>query len=290
METPASRAAAVLVRAQNPDGGWGYLSGGSWTEPTALALLSLKGEDRAGEARGRASAYLRTLQRPDGGWPPHRSVARSTWVTALAVLALGEELDGAKLGAAVGWLLRVRGRESGFWHRLRLRLLGVDRGPGEGEGWPWFGETAAWVTPTAMTILALLKVRPRGLAAGADERLSAARRYLWSRMCQDGGWNHGSTRALGYDAPSYPETTGAALLALRGDRPPELPRALAAAERHFRECRSSSGRNWLRLGLAAHARLVPGPAEDEPPARGVMDTALSLLAERTGAGRDPLTE
>jgi len=279
---------SALVRTQNSEGGWGYLDGGSWTEPTALALLALEGEPLMEGVRTRASEHLRALQRSDGGWPPRKSVDRSTWVTALAVLALGEGLSGGALAGAVRWLLRATGKELGFLPRLRLRLLGVGSEQGQGEGWPWFPETAAWVTPTALTVLALEKVRSRVLSADVDKRLGSARLYLWSRMCRDGGWNHGSTRALGYDAGSYPETTGIALLALRGERSPRLPVALSAAQRHLRDCRSSSGRSWLRLALSAHARPAPGEAGGEPPWRGVMDLALCLLAERAAAGSNPL--
>jgi hypothetical protein len=288
MESLSSRATSALVRAQNTEGGWGYLDGGSWTEPTALALLALEGEPLAEGVRTRASEHLRALQGADGGWPPRRSVDHSTWVTALAVLALGQRLSSGALAAAVRWLLRETGKELGFLPRLRMRLLGVGVEQSRGEGWPWFPETAAWVMPTALTILALEKVRSRVPAFDVDKRLGSARQYLWSRMCRDGGWNHGSTRALGYDAASYPEATGIALLALRGERSPRLPMALSAAERHLRDCRSSSGRSWLRLGLSAHARPAPGGTGGEPPWRGVMDLALCLLAERAAAGSSPL--
>jgi hypothetical protein len=206
----------------------------------------------------------------------------------MAVLALGDGLSGAPLSAAVRWLLRMTGEESGWLRRLRMTLLGAGGQQGQGDGWPWFPETAAWVAPTALTMLALQKLRTRAPAAELDERLASGRQYLWARMCRDGGWNHGSTRALGYDAGSYPETTGIALIALRGDRSPGLPRAVAAAERHLAECRSSSGRNWLRLGLSAHARPSLSDPASEPPWRGVMDAALCLLAERAAAGSNPL--
>jgi hypothetical protein len=105
-------------------------------------------------------------------------------------------------------------------------------------------------------------------------------------MCDDGGWNHGSFRALGYQAGSYPETTGLGLLALHGAKDPQLPRALAAAERHLRSCRSAESISWLRLGLLAHATPVPARPFPEVQCRGVMDNALFLLTERAAAGRN----
>ncbi|MFB3778298.1 MAG: prenyltransferase/squalene oxidase repeat-containing protein [Bryobacteraceae bacterium] len=279
MESLRARALSSLLVAQNPDGGWGYRGGVSWTEPTALVVLALRHELETASRLERGVAYLASLQRADGGWSPHPSVDQSTWVTSLALLALAGRLDQASRERAVAWLLRQSGEETRFLHRLRMTLLGVGGGRREGEGWPWFPDTAAWVSPTALTIIALEQFRVE-TAAG---RVSAARRFLWSRMCQDGGWNHGSTRALGYEAPSYPETTGQALLAMRGQSHPKLPQSIEAARRHLRACRSSSAMSWLRLGLLAHSQSA---ATDDLPHRGAMDTALWLLAERASGGAD----
>ncbi len=284
MDSPRSRALSSLLSAQNSDGGWGYRGGGSWTEPTALALLASGHEPASAAHLERGTRYLAALQRPDGGWPPRPSVDQSTWVTALVVLALHERLGAEALARAVRWLLQQSGEESRFFRRLRMWLLGLEDGHNEGEGWPWFPETAAWVTPTVFTVLALEKVEKRSPAPDLDARIRAGRQFLWSRRCQDGGWNHGATRALGYDAGSYPETTGQVLLAMRGEQSARLPGALAAAERHLPACRSSSGLSWLRLGLTAHARSPAGAAANEPPWRGVMDIALWLLADHATAG------
>jgi hypothetical protein len=207
------------------------------------------------------------------------------------VLALAERLAPEALDRATHWMLRQSGRESGFFRRLLIRLLGVDAGVDNGhEGWPWIPGTAAWAAPTSLTILALEKVRRRTPSPRWEDRLESGRRFLWSRVCVDGGWNHGATRVLGYQAGSYPETTGLALLALHGDRDPQLPRALAAAERHLRACRSAEGISWLRLGLLAHAAPVAAHSFAEAQCRGVMDNALFLLAERAAAGRNPFVE
>lgn len=279
MESPRARALSSLLTAQNPDGGWGYRSGPSWTEPTALAVLALRHELDSASRLERGIGYLVSRQRSDGGWPPHPSVDQSTWVTSLVLLALRGRLNQASRERAIGWLLGQTGEETRFFHRMRMTLLGAGGDRREGEGWPWFPQTAAWVSPTALTILALEQFRAEAVAG----RVSAARRFLWSRMCEDGGWNHGSTRALGYEAASYPETTGQVLLAMRGQNHPKLPQSLEAARQHLRTCRSSSAISWLRLGLLAHSQ--PAGTADLPH-RGTMDTALWLLAERAAGGAD----
>ena len=105
--------------------------------------------------------------------------------------------------------------------------------------------------------------------------------YLLSRMCADGGWNHGSSQALGRDGDSYPETTGIALLALRaaGSVPAnraQLGRARAAARRHLAICRTAEGIAWLRMGLAAHGENVQSAFQ--PVCRTNTDDALMVLA------------
>jgi hypothetical protein len=101
-------------------------------------------------------------------------------------------------------------------------------------------------------------------------------------MCAEGGWNHGATNAWGYDMAPYPETTGMALLALRGVRAPQMDRAIAAARR-FLSTRSADGQNWLRLGLGAHRQL---PEHYRPPEsiayRTVSEVALNEIVNRGG--------
>jgi hypothetical protein len=185
---------------------------------------------------------------------------------------------------AVQWLLNQSGRESGFVYRLRLRLLGARLDPTQQyNGWPWYPGTAAWVTPTALTFLALQK-----LTAGSDpqieKRLAEGRSFLLARRCRDGGWNHGSTKALGYDSDSYPETTGVALLALHGTNPTDLGNAIEVAERHLGESRSLEATSWLTLGLLAHGRS-PAPASVMPH-HGTVAIALAAITEAARHGRN----
>lgn len=277
-----------LLACQGHDGGWGYRGRSSWTEPTAYALLALAAAGHTGPGWRQGIEWLSRQQRADGGWPPNPNVEVSTWVTALPLLlpeVRPERWDGRK---AVQWLLGQSGRESGFWYRLRQRLLGVPAAELVSEaGWPFFPGTAAWVAPTALTILALERI-PAALKSDAvQQRVEAGREHLLRRRCQDGGWNHGSSRVLGYEASSYPETTGVALLALHNVSGARLAESVDFADRLYRGCRSAEGLAWLRLALLAHGRN-PGPFPAGVRGRTVMELALLLIAEAAAAGRNVL--
>lgn len=279
---PAQKNAALvaaLTTAQNPDGGWPYHKGTSWTEPTVLSLLALGPESPAASG---GFNWLRSRQRSDGGWPPQAGVEQATWVTFLVAMLPPETIGQERFQHALAWILAQMGTNSTFWYKLRETLLGSHSAE-ENPGWPWFPGTAAWVTPTALAILALQKAEKRRRTAEVSQRIEQGRKFLIARRCADGGWNHGSSNALGYDGLSYPETTGAALLALRGVS--NLEGSIAAAERHWRECRSAEGAAWLKLGLLAHGKKTEGwPAQSKP--RNNRDTALCVLAERAEQGNN----
>lgn len=277
---------ALLIAKQNPDGGWPYARGASWTEPTAYAILALlaEGETRAAE---RGIRWMQLAQRADGGWPPQRGVDQSTWVSALAALLPAGRLGARAHEGAIQWLLRSSGEETTFAYRLRQWLLGNSSAPDQQfAGWPWAPGSAAWVGPTALAILALEKegaLRPSPLIR---ERIESGRRFLLSRTCSDGGWNHGSARALGCELPAYPETTGMALLAMRGVRSGKIDRALATAERFLAGCRSADAMNWLRLGLLVHGRLPVDYCRREGlEPRTLPEASLEVLATNAEKGR-----
>jgi hypothetical protein len=139
-----------------------------------------------------------------------------------------------------------------------------------------------------LAILALDKENRRRPLIGIRQRIDAGRKFLLLRACQDGGWNHGSARALGYESKPYPETTGMALAALRGISGREVSRSLRIGRQFLAECRSVDAQNWLRLGLAAHGELPPGycrPAGNL--ARTIPESSLDLLAGDAAAGRTP---
>jgi hypothetical protein len=276
-----------LIRKQNRDGGWPYVRGNSWTEPTVYAILSLLAAGE-GDAAQRGVAWLRRNQREDGGWAPRVDVEESNWTTALAALLPPEELGEREHRGAIQWLMATTGHESTFEFRLRQWLLGNERAADiEFEGWPWFPGAAAWVGPTSMAILALDKEHRRKPLMGIQERVEAGRKFLLLRACGEGGWNHGSVRALGYESKPYPETTGMALAALRGVRAPEVARALNVAKQFLLDCRSADAQNWLRLGLVAQGQLPAGYCRPPNLAfRTVPETSLDLLMSNAAAGHN----
>lgn len=277
----------LLVSRQNRDGGWPYVRGRSWTEPTAYAVLALLAEDRMEPAQ-RGLEWLHAAQRPDGGWPPQTGVDESTWVTALVSLLPPEQLGSAVHARAIQWVLETTGKESTRLYRIRERLLG-NQSPPEAEfsGWPWVPGAAAWVGPTAVAILALEKEIRRKDSHSVRKRIDEGHQFLLSRMCLEGGWNHGSVRALGYESHPYPETTGMGLAALRGVTSPKVEQALGLAKSFLTVCHSADALNWLRLGLLAHGQLPAGYCPPEEVAyRTLPETCLDVLLNAMDRGRD----
>jgi hypothetical protein len=277
----------ALISSQNSDGGWPYRHGSSWTEPTVYAVLSLADAGKTAPAQ-RGIAWLIANQRPDGGWPPSAGIDESCWATALVALIPGERLGTLAHRQAIRWLLGTTGEETTSLYRLREWLLGNSAGPETRmPGWPWVPGSAAWVGPTALAMLALAKENRQRPSAAAEARIVQGRRFLIDRMCQGGGWNHGSVRALGYEAPPYPETTGMALAALRGCENAGIEPSVSLARRFLGECRSADALNWLRLGLRAQERLPEGY---DPPAaiayRTVPEMSLDLLVKAAEQGRN----
>lgn len=273
-----------LLALQNQDGGWSYGVGGSWTEPTCYALLALAaaGSGRDGPAQ-RAAQWLAGRQRSDGGWAPRDAVPESTWVTSLVLLLPRGAISTDACDRATGWVLSQTGRESGWVYRLRTFLLGISQESQQFDGWPWYPGAAAWVIPTSLTILALQK---NASASGRriQGRIEQGRQYLLARRCRDGGWNHGSTKALGYDSDSYPETTGIALLALHDSPAREVVAAESVAERQLASCTSCEGASWLRLALLARGRKLAGVPE--PNHTRTLELAMATLAQAAADGRN----
>jgi len=237
-----------LLASQNPDGGWPFLKGSSWTEPTALALLALRLHDYSPPVRQAAVSWLEQRQNADNGWRPNDAVPASNWVTSLAILALPNV-----------------GKQAGDWVAAHVYK--------KAGGSPWFPGTAGWVTPTATSILALSRLDGARFASQIEQ----GRGFLLSRRCRDGGWNHGGSSFRSENATSYPETTGLALLALAGVPPGQLAAAFRLSDDFLKNPGSTEGLSWLQMGLVAQGRKMADPQPRLRP-RNVRDISLRLLA------------
>jgi hypothetical protein len=278
-----------LVQRQNPDGGWPDRKGVSWTEPTAYAVLALLAMGESQKAF-RGISWLLSMRRPDGGWPVSVGIEESGWATALVALIPPEHLGASVHHGAIRWLLKTTGEESTWVYRTRQYLLGNSIPPEQqAPGWPWTPETAAWVSPTSVALLALKKEQLSRPAVALQARIAEGQEFLLNRMCRGGGWNHGSSNALGYPADPYPETTGMALAALHGRRSEKIDRSLTLAQQFLDGCRSADAANWLRLGLSAHGQL---PAAYSLPStlqfRRVPEIAIEMLIAAGPAGTNLL--
>jgi hypothetical protein len=279
-----------LRKGQNPDGGWGYFPGkGSWFEPTTYAMLALHGQrDSAGDL-DRAWKLLRSWQLADGSFRPSGEVNGGTWVTAHAVtLATVRGVDDASLRGSIDWLLKVVGAEhdlsmraASFFHLIQTKL-NVSH-----EGWPWRDGNASWIEPTAHTLVALKEIALKKVASGyrtaeIEHRVQEGEKLVLSRRCSDGGWNCGNPNVFNLDLPSYPETTGLALLGLQGRSEQELAGALDVAERFRQETKSSLAKAWLQIALRCHGRQVETPAENPWGSSDIMLAAVQALGHPEG--------
>jgi len=279
------------------DGGWPYIRGSSWVEPTAYAGPGDAGSGRDGASQARPAVGFLALERPDGGWPPQGSSTRAQWVTALVALLPPEELGARAHARAIAWLLETTGRESTLTYRLREWLLG-NAGLSEQEppAWPWTPDTSCWVGPTSLAVLALDKEYRRRPPVG-DPRTNRfrPRGSCLSRMCREGGWNHGSVRPLGSIVPLIRKPLSMALAGgpVRVSARPRRRRSLAGSQRRFLgECRSADALNWFGgwRHARAHGQLRRGVlscrwevATDRTTTHGHV---LGLLVRRAEKGRD----
>ena len=102
----------------------------------------------------------------------------------------------------------------------------------------------------------------------------------------DGGWNYGNRRVYGTDLPSYPETTGIALLGMQGSDVMDMKPALALAEKYWRETTSPLAKAWLQISLRNYGITLPDPDQNVPQSVPMMPdillTALQCLACKDG--------
>ena len=279
-------ASAFLSATQNPDGGWGYAPGqASTVEATAAARLALR--DLAADGSG--VAWLRTAQHADGGWGIGAGDPESGWPTAWAVLALARlaGVTDAAVSRGVAWLLSVKTLQvagDGLQRQVREQFA-IDATL---RGWPWLPGEAAWVEPTALTLLALADAPP---SATLQDRMAEAVRLLADRRCRGGGWNFGNPIMLGGQLPARAHPTAWALLALARVAPQVIrPEDVATLRAEVRRDGGALALAWGVLALRvlgqdaveASAQLAAQQRPDGSWNGNPFHTAVALLAERGG--------
>ncbi|MGI9072144.1 MAG: hypothetical protein ACR2JB_12730 [Bryobacteraceae bacterium] len=199
-------------------------------------------------------------------------------MTSLVLLALPEmDLSSGDYQRGVDWTVRQIRPELTGLERLISRMRGSPRREETGGGSPWFPGTAAWIGPTVISVVALSEAARRRHDDKLTSQINRGRRYILSRRCQDGGWNHGGSSFRSQSAESYAEMTGMALLALHGTAAPELSVSITRAENLLLSPGSIEGLSWLQMGLMAHGRDRLNIKTDLP-CRTTRDTCLRLLA------------
>jgi hypothetical protein len=269
-----SSALAFLNSTQNPDGGWGYAPlQGSAVEPTSAVLLALRDIPSCAQSSRRATEWLRKAQNPDGGWGFNSNDAESAWQTAWAVLALprsGEGEGASKRG--IEWLLSVKTLQSSKETlQAAKKILKIDLSL---RGWPWLRGEAAWIEPTALSLLALESVPDNSFTEFIYEVL----RYIQDRRCPGGGWNFGNPIMFKSALPAHVHTTALVLLALTRIFPKGIhPEDIGAL-------RSEMYRDGGGLGLALGLLALRTLGEDDPLAEMRL---AKLQAENGGWEDDP---
>ena len=258
-----------LLRAQNPDGSWGYRPASpSRVEPTSWALLALaECSDAEGVARAldAGQRWLLARQSGDGSWPagPPGDSA-SGWPTSLACIFLLKQRGASEpLRRGLHWLSNAWPGDSGWGWRLRRWVSGLGRQFPLGQdpslcGWSWNAGTASWVEPTSYALLALRNAPQDLLSDVAVRRSELGERFLLDRVCDAGGWNCGNPSV--YGVPGQPQVlqTAWALLALRQNKKgAEISRSLNWLEQALPALKAPASLAAGQLCLAAWGIQLP---------------------------------
>jgi hypothetical protein len=224
-----------------------YRGGGPSVETSILTLLALSSSGAEGPEAKRLLAWISELQNPDGSvglGPAHRD--QGIWLTAPAAVAF------LRFG-----LKEARDRALGFVSSIVSKTLPNDPSVRQDNtivGWPWVRDTFGWVEPTAWSVIALTV---GGLAG--HPRAVEGRRFLLDRQIPSGGWNYGNPGLNDRELLPFWDTTGLALVALRGPANSARVRpSLDLLEKCQEKVESLCGLSWAALGLESGGRDTAG--------------------------------
>jgi len=240
----ASRFADRLLSFSLSDGGLAYYRGNaSSAEPTLLALLGLFAVGATAQSTKPLLSWAAGLQNPDGSVglnPEHRD--QGLWLTALSAIVFH------RLG-----LKEARDRALGFVTSLKSVTVANDpniRQDNTLVGWPWVPGTFGWVEPTAWSLVAL-----NVCGLGGHARAVEGRKFLLDRQIPSGGWNYGNPGINDRELLPFWDTTGLALVALRGRTDVDRVRpSLDLLEKDQEKIESPCGLAWTVLSLESYGR------------------------------------
>jgi hypothetical protein len=216
-------------------------------DSTAWAVLALARKESHSASADPGRAFLATNQLKDGriAFPGAQHVY---WATAIAVLAWhGADAYDQTQKRAIKFLLEITGTH---WRFDPKAPVAHDTSI---KGWPWVGGTHSFVTPTAMSLLALE-------IAGQSEhpRFREGIDMLLNRQLSHGGWNYGNTLVYGKELHPFVDTTGIALTALAGHVSREkIIGSLGYLQAQSEKVRTPLSLAWALFGLGAWGEL-PG--------------------------------
>jgi hypothetical protein len=173
-------------------------------EPTGLCLLALHA---AGTDRGASGglAWLKTGREATGGIGVYPGDPEGNWMAYAALLAFHVWGDAEEARALQDWMLGFRPGHERLTEEQVTAIRSHFRYDPTIEGWPWCGNSNAWVEPTSLFLTALLHTG----CDPAGPRIRSGIRLLIDRRLRGGGWNYG----VPFDAwtPQAPEPLPTAL-------------------------------------------------------------------------------
>src|SRR5262245_21669350 len=291
-------ALAILLDAQNGDGGWSSFKGKrSNTESTSFALLALNSLEGGSFDRQKTTGlrWLLQHQKEDGSWSFNDTTKQSSWTTPIAALALTSFQDQRQHALrAAKWILTQEGRKPGWVASLLVRLSLVQRMTELDpylSGWSWTPGAFSWVEPTSYSLITLKKLKASLAETNCRERIRQGEMLIYDRMCENGGWNYGNSKVLGETLWPYPDVTAVAFIALQ-DRPKSEAnqKSLRALNAMMWETASGMALSWGILCLTLYDQDIQGWKKilltnfEKTRFLGETKTlALSLLALGNGA-------
>lgn len=278
----ALQALDFIKARRNPDGGWGYRPGGrSLVEPTALCLLALHSGGE-GTAAAPGLDFLKTCVAETGSVGIAPTEREGSWMAYGALLAFHELGAAAEERRLTDWVLNFEDASGRFSPEELSSIAALFHYDASIRGWSWTPGMTAWVEPTALFVIALVRTG----TPSTQERIRSGVSLILDRKVRSGGWNFGNPFSKSFELEATLMSTALALAALGaagypGDRP-AVGQGFAFLGRALAGDVSTASLAWSLFALRAFpagASIVPETA-----------ARLSGLQAENGGFRDNLFE